>query len=127
MGKLALLALLAIPLLVENADDRFRVDTERHFLYLRGLVEQRIRLSLSLLGGPLLAVTGGLLGVFAFLLCARAGFELGNSFLGDGALLVLHAKGLVLDSLFDIGLLGGGFFILFWCHVGQLCDSESAI
>lgn len=103
VGKLALLALLAVALLEEDAHYRLGVDAKRHLLDLGGAVEQRVGLPLGILGCLLLALALGLLGLLLLLLGAATGAQvllhLLDLPLRLGSLLVLHAKRAVLDHL----------------------------
>ena len=126
MGEFALLALFAVALLEENADDRLGVDTKGNLLNLGGLVEKQIGLPFGILSGLLLALTLRLLGLLALLLgistVFHRGLQGGNLLLGGGTLLVLHAKRLVFDGL--AGLLAGGLgILLLGRHGGQISRS----
>lgn len=123
VGELALLALFAVALLVEDTQDCLGVDAEGHLLDLGGLVHQSLRLALCGLGSQLLLLALGFLGGLLFLLGGAAtlclGLHLLDGPLGGTALLVLHAEGLVLDGLLGVHLLGGALVGLFGRH---LCE-----
>ena len=112
VGKLALLALVTVALLEEDAQHRLRVDAKRNLLDLHRLVQQQVRLALGVLGRLLLTLTRQLLGLLALLLGVAAALQLRrqlrNLSLGLGTLLVLHAKGAILDLLGRTRLLAAG-------------------
>lgn len=121
VGKFALLSFLAVALLVKNTQDGLRIDAKGHFLDLGGLVQQLFDLLPRSLGSQLLLLALGLFGGLLLLLGGTAALCLSlhllDGPLGGTTLLVLHAKGLVLDDLFGVHLLGGALVALFGRHL----------
>jgi hypothetical protein len=123
--ELALLPLLAVPLLEEYAHHRLGVHAKGDLLDLRGFGDQGFQLPLGGLGGLLLALAGSLLGGLFLLFGGAARFHLGveslDLLLGLGTLLVLHAEGAVLDELGGrrLVLAAGSLFDLLGRHGGR--------
>lgn len=115
--EFAPLALFAVALLEELAEDRLGVDTEWHLLDLYGLEEVGHLLG-SLLSGGLVLLPLRLLGSLALLLGGSSrggrGVDLLDVLLRSATLLVLHTEGLVDGDLLHLGLLA----LAFGWHIG---------
>lgn len=124
VSKLALLSLFTVTLLVENADDRFGVDTERYFLNLGRLIQKRFCFSSGIFSRLLLLLTLRLLGGLLSLFCASTALQVGRHLLDLPlclrSLLILHAECPVLHKFGGRWLLATtGFLLLLWRHDGQ--------
>ena len=113
-------------LLVELADDRLGVDTERHLLHLHGL-EQLHRLALGILGRLLLALQALAILTLALLVGRAGGRHLRlhalDVALRLSTLLVLEAEGLVGDNLG--GALLDLLFLVLGSHDGRVVFESS--
>lgn len=103
MRELALLALLTVAPLVKDTEHRLGVDAKRHLLDLGGLVEEEVGLAFGILGGLLLPLFRRLFCLFALLVGGATRLhrrcQSGNFSLRGTALLILHAKALVIGGL----------------------------